>query len=172
METENINEYNQLEELSHSSYEIADGEPDIKGWDIKDKSGTKLAAVKEMLFNPASRKVRYIIAALEARVFGVENRMVMIPVGFAELHEREDEVFLPGITIAQLAAAPDYVKGQTSQETEVQIRDIFKSATSPPEIYDEQKFYEHDHYNERSFYGRRFMGRRTGDDENNSLLTQ
>jgi len=159
MESENINEYNRLEELGHSGYEIARGEPDIKGWDIKGKSGTKLAEVKELLFNPSTRKVRYIIAALQARVFGVEHRKVMIPVGFAELHESEDEVFLPGIDISQLAAAPDYVKGEFNQQTEIRIRDIFKEENSSAEVYDEQTFYEHDHYNERNFYGRRFMGR-------------
>ena len=159
MESENINEYNRLEELSHSSYEIADGEPDIKGWDIKDKSGAKLAEVKELLFNPETQKVRYIIAGLEPRVFGVEHKKVLIPVGFAELHEKEDEVFLPGITLTKLAAAPDYIKGEVTQETEVLVRDTFREENSAPEVYDEQTFYEHDHYNERSFYGRRFMGR-------------
>lgn len=59
MATEPINEYRRLEELGGSDYEIVDGEPHIKGWNIKDSLGAKLGKVHELLFNPASRKVRY-----------------------------------------------------------------------------------------------------------------
>lgn len=163
-EIEDRSEYYRLEELAHSDYEIADGEPDIKGWDIKDRTGIKLAEVADLLFNPASRKVRYLVARLQERVFGVENRKVLIPVGLAELHTKEDEVFLPGISISQLAVAPEYHKGQISIQTEVLARDVFKDESSLPETYDEQTFYEHDHYNERNFYGRRFTGRGQAED--------
>lgn len=164
MEKENRSEYYHLEELSHSDYEIADGEPNIKGWDIKDRTGFKLAEVDELLFNPSTRKVRYLIAALEARVFGIENKKVMVPIGLAELHEKDDDVYLPEITIAQLAGAPEYIRGEFNLQTEISNRNVLKDEENSPEVYDEQTFYEHDHYNERNFYGRRFAGRGHAED--------
>jgi photosynthetic reaction center H subunit len=159
MATENIDDDRILEELDGSDYEIADGEPHVKGWHIKDHSGANIGKVHDLLFNPSTRKVRYLIADLEARVFGVENRKVLIPIGLAELHITKDEVYLPAITIAQLAAAPDYIRESFKPEDEITVRNVFSDDIDIQQTWDEQKFYEHDHYNERNFYGRRFRNR-------------
>ena len=50
-----------LEELRGSGYEIANGQPDISHWDVKARNGKKIGKVKDLLFDPASRKVRYLI---------------------------------------------------------------------------------------------------------------
>ena len=159
MAIENNNENRRLEELSKSDYEIAEGEPDIKEWDIQDNLGARIGSVHDLLFNPSTRKVRYLIADLEARVFGVENRQVLIPIGLAELHLTKDEVFLPAVTIAQLAAAPDYIRETFKTEDEVAVRNAFIDDIDIQQSWDEQTFYEHDHYNERNFYGRRFTNK-------------
>lgn len=161
MANEDINEYRRLEELGGSDYEMVDGDPNIKGWDIKDSLGAKLGEVDELLFNPATQKIRYIVALLEARVFGIENRKVLIPVGLAELHEHDDDVYLPAITIPKLAAAPDYIRGSLTFESELAARNAFIDEPVVEGVYDDQTFYEHDHFNERNFYGRRFTGRET-----------
>lgn len=152
MTNEDVTEYRRLEELDGSDYEIADGEPHVKGWDIRDNLNAKIGEVHDLLFNPASQKVRYLIADLEAKVFGIENRRILIPIGLAELHETANEVYLPGIAISQLAAAPSYYKGELTAENEILTRQTLDDT----DVYDEQTFYEHDHYNERNFYGRRF----------------
>lgn len=159
MATENIDDSRILVELDGSDYEIAEGEPEVQGWRIKDSRGSKVGKVHDLLFNPATRKVRYLIADLEARVFGVENRKVLIPIGLAELHLTEDEVFLPAITIAQLAASPDYIRESFRPEDEVNVRRTFSDDIDIQQTWDEQTFYEHDHYNQRNFYGRRFTNK-------------
>ena len=159
MAYEDVNEYGLLEELSDSSYEIADGEPNVKGWDIKDKTGAKIGKVHDVLFNPATKKVRYLIADLEAKVFGVENRRVLIPIGLADLHEKDDDVYLPETTINQLANVPSYYKGELTLEKEIATRESFGIQVNDPGTIDAQTFYEHDHYNERNFFGRRFTSR-------------
>jgi hypothetical protein len=44
----NNNEYrnDHLQELSGSDYEIVDGEPNIKNWDVKTEQGVKLAKLQ------------------------------------------------------------------------------------------------------------------------------
>jgi hypothetical protein len=159
MATENINESRLLVELDGSDYEIAEGEPDVQGWHIKDTQGARIGKVHDLLFNPSTQKVRYLIADLEAKVFGVENRKVLIPIGLAELHLSDDEVYLPAITIAQLAAAPDYIRELFKPEDEIRVRNAFIDDIDIEQTWDEQTFYEHDHYNQRNFYGRRFSNR-------------
>jgi photosynthetic reaction center H subunit len=159
MATENKDDSRLLVELEGSEYEIAEGEPDVQGWHIRDTKGSNIGKVEDLLFNPATRKVRYLIADLEARVFGVENRKVLIPIGLAELHLSKDEVYLPAVTIAQLAAAPDYMRETFKPEDEIKVRNTFIDDLDIQQTWDEKTFYEHDHYNERNFYGRRFKNR-------------
>ena len=52
---------NRLQKLKGSDYEIADGEPDIQGWDINDSAGNKIGKVDDLIFDTQSRKVRYIV---------------------------------------------------------------------------------------------------------------
>lgn len=156
MADEGLSEYSYLEELGDSDYEIADGEPVVEGWKIKDKTGATIGKVHDLLFDPASKKVRYLIADLEAKVFGVENRRVLIPIGLADLHEKDDDVYLPETTISQMAMVPDYYKGELNLEKEIATRASFGISQNDPDAINAQTFYEHDHYNERNFYGRRF----------------
>lgn len=160
MANQERNEYRRLEALGGSDYEIADGDPNIKGWKIKDNLGEKLGKVDELLFNPASRKVRYLVAELDNEVLHTDkDKKVLIPIGLAELHESEDAVYLPAITIDQLYNAPVYEDNSLTQESENLTRDTFSTNFDHPVVLDEQTFYEHDHYNERNFYGRRFPDR-------------
>lgn len=157
MSNDHTNAYRLLEELRSSDFETVSGEPDITGWKIKDNLGAELGKVEDLLFNPESRKVRYLIAALNERVFGVQNRRILIPIGLAELHETQDEVFLPSADLDQLMNAPEYTGPELSIHQEVAARDAFRHLTEDSgEVYDERTFYEHDHYNQRNLYGRRF----------------
>jgi uncharacterized protein (TIGR02271 family) len=90
---DNTTEANRLEELGGSNYEIVDGEQNIKGWDVKNEQGKKIGEVDELLFNPASRSVRYLVVDLDDNELELENddRKVLIPIGLAELHSDDIE---------------------------------------------------------------------------------
>jgi len=49
-------------------FEIADGEPDIRGWDVRSADGTKVGKVEDLLIDTAAMKVRYIEVKLEKDV--------------------------------------------------------------------------------------------------------
>ena len=86
-------ENSHLSELGGSDYEIRDGEPDIKGWDVKNEHGQKLGEVDELLFDPQSRKVRYIILDLADNELGVDvDRKVLIPIGIAKIYNSAGEM--------------------------------------------------------------------------------
>jgi hypothetical protein len=123
---ENTGDYDNLEELSESDFEIADGQPEILGWDVKDGKGNKVGEVHELMFNPDTRKVRYIVLDMENNDVNLEEGRVLIPIGVAELDEKDDNVLLPNVTVSQILALPLYERGRViNAETDEEIRRAF-----------------------------------------------
>ncbi|OOQ59502.1 PRC-barrel domain-containing protein [Mucilaginibacter pedocola] len=151
---DSANDYSRLQELSESDFEIADGQPNIQGWDVRDSEKNKIGEVDELLFNPQSRKVRYIILHMENNDIGLEDGRIFIPIGVAELDEEQDNVIIPDVTKAQILALPLYERGrEIDADTEAQIRNVFVKPDAPAMLGTD--FYDHDHFNETKFYGKR-----------------
>jgi len=155
---------NRLVELGGSDYKVADNNPNIKNWHVKDSSGRKFGKVDELIFNPASRKVRYMVVDLKGNEFSLDSRHVMIPIGKANLHEKDDDVILSGVRAEQLNGLPAYEKGKDiSPSYERDIRNHFSgttaagatTTTSTTDEHHDDSFYEHDDFNEDKFYGKR-----------------
>lgn len=163
------NTIKQLEELSGSKYQIADGEPDIRGWDVQTREGEKIGGVDDLLFDESSRKVRYLIVDIDDRYSVTKkDRRVLVPIGVAILHKENDEVLLPGVTLEQLAMLPRYEKGNLSAATERTIRNVFEltetaglASSALDHNITEGDFYEHGHFDENRFY----QSRRLRDEE-------
>jgi len=151
-----------LRHLKGSDYEVADGQPDIRGWDVKDSNGKTIGEVDDLIFDEQSLKVRYMVVDLDDNDFDLDDdKDVLIPIGYGELHDKGDDVILPNVTAAQLAALPDYDHdhGITSDD-EYKIRNVFAGAgagalgaASTGVVNDE--FYNHDYYNQDNLYRRR-----------------
>jgi sporulation protein YlmC with PRC-barrel domain len=150
---ENIKDFNRLQELTGSDYEMVDGEPNIKGWSVNDSLGKHAGKVKELLFNPSSRLVRYLI--LKTDNAGA-NREVLIPVGFAQLHESDDLVVLDSVTVDQLALLPAYIDIHVAPVTESEIRRILNGmeSTKNDDVFDAD-FYNHNQFNTERLYSQR-----------------
>lgn len=142
-----------LQRLKHSNYEMRDGEPDIRGWEVKDAAGKKLGKVDELIFDVQSLAVRYMVVDLADNDFDLDKRDVLIPIGLGELHKSDDDVFVPGVTAGQLAALPSY-KDEITASDEMDIRNTF-AATGAAGLGAaalagdaEPDFYAHEHFNE------------------------
>lgn len=148
------NEYNHLEELGGSNFEIAEGEPSINGWEVKIDQGEVVGQVDELLFDPQSRNVRYLVVKLDGDGVGIEQRRFIIPIGVAQLDDKDDVVLLPNISLRQIAALPLYEKGKVSLGTEFLVRSVIESRPDgfPETEYEEEGFYTHEHFNEHKFY--------------------
>ena len=84
----NLSKYDEhLVELGGSDFEIADGEPNIKGWKVRSPEGLKIGEVDELLFDPGALKVRYLVIDLNKKELNLDDdRKVLVPIGVAELH--------------------------------------------------------------------------------------
>ncbi len=149
---ENIKDFNRLQELTGSDYEMADGEPNIKGWSVNDSLGRNVGKVKELLFNPSSRLVRYIILKTDAGA----NTHVLIPIGFAQLHESDDLVVLESVTADQLTMLPAYTDVHVTPATESEIRRILNGmeGSANEDVFDAD-FYNHSQFNTERLYSQR-----------------
>ncbi len=150
---------NNLQVLQGSDYEIADGQPDIRDWEVKNANDEKIGDVDELLFDVANRKVRYIVVDLSDNDLDLEKRLVLVPIGLAELHETDDEVVLPNVTYDQLQALHSYDENDFDSDKEASVQSVFiglaggtgTSYTMPTN----PDFYEHEHFNEGNLYKRR-----------------
>ena len=157
-----------LKELHSSGFEIKDGEPDIRGWKVKNDQNQEIGKVDELLFDTDSMRVRYLIIDLNGKPLNLASRDVIIPIGLAELDKTNNIVLLPEVTVGHLASLPEYKKGKITIETERAIRDVFapKGAVhyADPDYYDPKEFYDNQYFNERRMYEARNVENRDVED--------
>jgi hypothetical protein len=155
-------------ELHSSGFEIKEGEPDIRGWKVKNDQNQEIGKVDELLFDTDSMRVRYLIIDLNGKPLNLASRDVIIPIGLAELDKTDNIVLLPEVTAGHLASLPEYKKGKITIETERAIRDVFapKGAVNyvDPDYYDPKEFYDNQYFNERRMYEARNAENRDAED--------
>ena len=162
-----------LVELSGSDYEVVDGEPNINGWAVKNEMGQRIGEVDDLLFDPASRKVRYIIVDLDSNQLDLErDKKVLVPIGVAKLyidgklqdqdHKTidEDNVVVVSATSVKLGDLPAYYKGELGPDNETAVRRVFEGfgpadQVSGGPIYTRDDFYSHEHFNTDKFYNKK-----------------
>ena len=148
-----------LQELRGSGFEITDGQPDIRGWEVYDEEGRKIGKVDELIFDSRARKVRYMVLNIfDVKELELEKRTVVVPIGLAELDKADDHVVLHQVTPFQLRALPKYDKSVFGPKSERSISTVFgrKYTSHAAEEADvENDFYEHDHFNENNLQRRR-----------------
>jgi stress response protein YsnF len=171
MADKNIND-NRLQELRGSGYEMADGNPDIRGWHVRNLQGQVIGKIEELLFDAQSRKVRYLIVNVEGKALNIVSRKILVPVGLAELHEENDDVIFPNVHRGHLASLPDYKKGKVTAATERAVRNAFINETpivldddmnvaAPVVLEDDtnvdntEDFYNHEYFDDAKIQSRR-----------------
>jgi hypothetical protein len=147
--------HRRLQELDESDFEIVDGQPDIRGWDVKTGDQT-IGEVDELILDARERKVRYMVVDLDDDALDLEDdRKVLIPIGMAQLHEKDDDVILPGISVEQLRQLPEYDRDNLTDKTEYAISTVLGRTGLDQDAQWNSGFYQHEHFNEGNLYQRR-----------------
>jgi len=112
-------------------YKVADGYPDIRGWDVKTADGRTVGEVKDLIADTAAMRVRYLDVevdrtigelARDATTPGDQERHVLIPVGTVRLDDARDDVLVDGYTAEQIAGLPRYAGGAIPADYERTLR--------------------------------------------------
>ena len=151
--------HRRLQELDRSDFEIVKGEPDIRGWDVKNSHRQKIGEVEDLIVDAQQKKVRYMIVDLDDNELKLDHRKVLIPIGLAELHEKDDDVILPNVQAEQIRSLPAYDKKNLTPEVERRIcsalgRDS-EAMTSTNMDEHHPGFYKHDYFNDDNLYKHR-----------------
>ena len=134
------NNYSRLEELSGSDFEIVDGEPNIIGWDVKNETGTKIGDVDDLLFDPETRKVRYLVVDLDSNYLGLaDGRIVLVPIGVAELHGEDtgtvnNDADITGSGFGERRAAEVEAVEYDGSETETNDQDFYNDEEDEEDV--------------------------------------
>jgi sporulation protein YlmC with PRC-barrel domain len=96
-----------LDELR--GYEVARGEPDVRGWDVIAGDGRRIGEVDELLVDEAARKVRFLDVTVDEELVGdaESTQRVIIPIASARVEAADDQVVIDGITSTDVFRADD-----------------------------------------------------------------
>lgn len=109
-------------------YKVADGDPDVRGWEVLSSDGRKIGEVDELLVDTNAMKVRYLdVDVDDGMIAGGMDRHVLIPIGYARLEQERDCVMVDGLASADLQALPAYDQGPLTRDFESSVRDSFSS---------------------------------------------
>lgn len=134
-------------------FKVADGAPDVRGWDVVGDGGRKVGEVKELLVSPEERRVRYLSVDLD----GSSGR-TLVPVGSARLDDEHDRVIVPASVLSSVQGLSGYTGGAPSSTYERSLRDKLGIGGAAG-----ASAYAGEHYDENRLYGKRHsLG---GDDE-------
>jgi photosynthetic reaction center H subunit len=100
-------------------YEIADGYPEVRGWEVRDSADRSIGRVHDLLVDVGELRVRYLDVELAPKFARTEaDRRVLIPVESADLDGTGDQVLLPGIDVAHVRdLVPHARRGLTTGPT-------------------------------------------------------
>jgi uncharacterized protein (TIGR02271 family) len=149
-------------------YQVAEGDPDVRGWDVIASDGRKIGEVDQLLVDPQAMKVRYLdVDVDDGLVAGStnEDRHVLIPIGYARLEEAEDQIRVDSLASNQISTLLPYNHDPIDTAYEANVRRSFDSGFT--DVPAGEDFYAHDSFDENRFFG----DRRPRTDENEERLT-
>ena len=162
-------------------FKVAEGDPDVRGWEVVASDGRKIGEVDELLIDTNAMKVRYLDVEVENGLMAEPDRHVLVPIGYARLDRSGDRVMVDNIASSDLRTMPAYDQSPVTRDYENTLRDRFMGGaaatgaaatgaaamgTGAASTSHDTDFYTHD-----SFDDNRFYGRQTGTNANEQRLT-
>ena len=161
-----------LKELK--DYKVASDDPDVRGWKVLGRDGSKIGEVHDLLVDTAAMRVRYLDVELDRDLLGslpavpgvastgalMQHRHVLVPIGTARLDDDHDDVYVDSLDAQDVAVLPPYDHTAFSREYENGVRQRWDRAHVPvapaPGVpMADQQYYAGDLYDDERFYGPR-----------------
>lgn len=116
-------------------YQVADGNPDIRGWDVYGNDNVRLGEARELIVDTEAMKARYLVIALD-RSLAPEDRWVVVPVGRARLDDTLDRVYVDDVTAGTWSTLPVYTESFTRDQEAA----LFGAQPSGKDFYDRPQY--------------------------------
>jgi uncharacterized protein (TIGR02271 family) len=131
---------------------VAEGNEDVRGWEVRAQNGDKIGKVKDLLVDPTAMRARYLDVQLSGGLFG-GGRRVLVPVGIARLAD-DDDVVLVSADAATLKDYPEYDGSTVTRDYESSLRSRLSGGAFAATA-DTKDYYAHEHYDDRGLVGSR-----------------
>jgi sporulation protein YlmC with PRC-barrel domain len=136
-----------------ADFRVAEGEPDIRGWDVLAADGRCVGRVENLLVDPSAMKVRYLDVEIDDDLLDTDrDRHVLIPIGYARLDRDENRIMVDQLNSSDVGVLPEYRSEPITRDYETTVRSSwdrgFESTGSP-----DSDFYDSLLYDDRRFYG-------------------
>jgi len=92
-----------LKRLSDDNdFEVANGEPDVRGWAVKTASGQTIGTVSDLVIDSDAMKVRQLEVSFEGSTGASRDQRALIPIEAADLDRDDQCVIIHGMTPEQI----------------------------------------------------------------------
>jgi len=141
-----------LDELD--DFKVADGDPDVRGWEVLSSDGRKIGSVDNLLVDTAAMKVRYLDVDIDGDLLEDDkDRHILIPIGYARLDEDDDRILVDALDSTRLRQIPAYRHEPLTREYETSLQTHFDNRTTPSR--EGTDFYASEGYDDDRFFGSR-----------------
>ena len=142
-------------------FKVAEGDPDVRGWDVVASDGQKIGEVEHLLVDTAAMKVRYLSVERDTGWFDTNDEpAVIVPIGTARLDRDDRRVIVGSLASADFRTLPGYRRDTgITREYETTLRSRYTrpatgaAATGAAATVDTDP-YAGEHYDDNRFYGR------------------
>lgn len=95
-----------LKDLGH--LEVADGDRDVRGWEVVAADGRAIGSVAHLIVDPAALKVRYLDVVVRASSSDRPERDVLVPIEEVDLDAPSEQVRVRALSTPDLEALPRF----------------------------------------------------------------
>lgn len=139
-------------------FQVASGDPDVRGWKVFSADGKEFGRVHELLVDPERLKVRYLDVDVNEELQGVsEDHHLLVPIGTARIDEKDDHVHISTVETVTMLKTPSY-KGAVTREYEDTVRKSYWPDKADFPV-DDDEYYDDDNYKDDNFYDPRRRGK-------------
>ena len=125
--------------------EVADGNPDPRGWNVVGRDGEKVGEVQHLIGDTGAMKVRYLTVKLDKSIAS-DRHEILVPVGHVDLDPDNDRVIARALDASGARECPTYKGGALRREDEHDVTRRFS------ERYSGERHFEHPRYRDPFFW--------------------
>jgi photosynthetic reaction center H subunit len=127
-------------------FRIAEGDPDVRGWDVLSADGKRIGSVDDLLIDTAAMKVRYLDVEVDDDLLATgRDRHVLVPIGYARLERDDNRIVIDSLNSDDVSNLPAYGGDRLTRDYEDSVRSGFDQsyrakARSATDFYDDPLF--------------------------------
>lgn len=120
------------------NFEVADHEPDPRGWRVMSSDGRQIGDVNDLIVDTNQMKVRYLDCDLDESGLNLSgsdrNRHILVPIEKASFSDADRRVTVQGMNADDVLGMPSYTGGALTAGLASQVTQFFGRSRTPETI--------------------------------------